>query len=106
MGILSLLENSVTSIEEKRLGLYSYGSGSEGEYFSAVVSSQYQKMLQRGLHKSILTKRQELTFQEYLSFYEFKLPQDGSALSVPASYNTGKFKLTRIAEHKRFYTAI
>lgn len=106
MGILSLLENSGTDIQGKRLGLYSYGSGSEGEYFSAVVSSQYQKMLQRELHTSILSKRQELTFQEYLNFYEFKLPKDGSALSVPASYNTGKFKLTRIAEHKRFYTAI
>lgn len=105
LSILSLLENISVNLESKRLGLYSYGSGSEGEYFSAVIASQYQQALQRELHQRLLHERHQLTFQEYLEFYKFKLPQDGSELSLPTSYNTGKFRLARIAGHKRFYSA-
>lgn len=45
LSIISLLENVATDLAGKVLGLYSYGSGSVGEFFSAQVVAGYKKWL-------------------------------------------------------------
>lgn len=104
LGIISLLENAVEDLSGQRLGLYSYGSGSVGEYFSGTVISTYRQMLQLSIHQNMLQQRQELTYDEYEFFCNFQLPQDGTHFVLPAC-NTGKFKLVEVKSHQRYYAA-
>lgn len=105
IGITSLLENTPCDLTDKRLGLYSYGSGCSGEFFSAKVMKNYQQMLFADRHRGILKNRKELTYQEYEEFYNFRLPQDGGSFMLPM-FDTGKFKLCALESHKRIYAGI
>jgi hydroxymethylglutaryl-CoA synthase len=101
--MLSLLENSQDDLAEKRIGLYSYGSGSMGEFFSAVVQKDYCDFLSRDYHHKFLASRSALTYQQYEEIYNFKLPRIDGVFSVPASYRVGNFRLQAIDQHKRIY---
>lgn len=102
VGIISLLENVTADLSEKLIGLYSYGSGSIGEFFAARVVNNYQAGLLHGQHQEMLAMRQELSFEEYEEFYRFRLPVDGSALKIFA-WQTGKFSLQGLNNHQRIY---
>ena len=105
LSIISLLENVSTDLAGKLLGLYSYGSGSVGEFFSARVVDGYQKWLRRDGHQTMLTARQELSFAEYEEFYRFKMPIDGSLFELH-QWQTGKFRLKEIKQHQRVYEKV
>lgn len=105
LSIVSLLENTATDLTGCRIGLYSYGSGSEAEYFSGVVVDNYRnattQRLQQ-LHRDLLAKRQELSCVDYENFHRFKLPQNGEDFLVP-QHKTGNYRLEALKQHKRIY---
>jgi hydroxymethylglutaryl-CoA synthase len=105
LGILSLLENTDEDLSKKMIGLYSYGSGCSGEFFAAKVVPEYKKMLNRDVNFSLIENREELSYDKYLDFYNFKLPEDGSNYEIP-TYNTGQFRLAGINQHKRSYNRL
>ena len=105
LSIISLLENVTTDLAGKLIGLYSYGSGSSGEFFAARVVANYQDNLLRQLHQEMLMARRELAFKEYEEFYQFKMPTDGSTLKLPL-WKTGKFRLKALAQHQRIYEQV
>jgi hydroxymethylglutaryl-CoA synthase len=105
LGILSLLENAATDLSGKLIALYSYGSGSSGEFFAARVVKNYQDRLLRDYHEAMLAARLELTFAEYEEFYSFKLPVDGSYLKL-FSWQTRKFRLQALQQHQRIYEKV
>jgi len=105
LSLCSLLETATDDLGTKRVGFYSYGSGATAEFFSGVIQSDYQASLLKNIHSQLLAERQQLSYAEYKNFYNFKLPQDGSSLEVP-HFNTGKFRLVRIENHKRMYERI
>lgn len=104
LGVLSLLENTVdvSSLANKRLGLYSYGSGSIGEYFSGIVQENYVKHLPHKSTQQYLEQRNALSYQEYEDWHNYKLPHDGSLHILP-TISQGKFRLTSINNHQRYY---
>lgn len=101
VGIVSLFDKSEDDLRNKRIGLYSYGSGCSGEYFSAVVQDDYKKHLDSH-HQEMLLSRKMLSHEEYLNFYNFKLPTDGSSCVIP-NYTSGKYRLSGMDQHKRIY---
>ena len=54
VGLSSLLENSKSDLTGKRIGLFSYGSGCVGEFFSGVVQSGYKGYLFKEEHTYII----------------------------------------------------
>jgi hydroxymethylglutaryl-CoA synthase len=102
LSIISLLENENIDLSGKLIGLYSYGSGSSGEFFSARVINNYQDCLLRAYHQKLFAERQELTYEEYEEFYKFNLPHDGRSLKI-FSWQTGKFSLHGLENHQRIY---
>ena len=105
IALLSLLENTQASLSHKRIGLYSYGSGSVAEYFSVTVSPEYEGSLNQQKHHDLLANRQALTHDEYRTFYQYALPRDGSTVTVPHYIKKG-CRLRGMSEHKRHYTII
>jgi len=104
VGIASLLENCVEDLSGKRIGLYSYGSGCTGEFFSGVVVPGYQKNLFAIEHQELLAKRTALDFQQYLDFYNFTLPTDGGEYPIVHKTPHARFRFSALKNHKRFYS--
>jgi hydroxymethylglutaryl-CoA synthase len=102
IGIIALLENSTEDLAGKRLGMFSYGSGCVGEFFSGIIEQEYQKHLFKRKHQEMLKNRTELSCAEYEKFYSFALPTDGSKLELPKA-QTGFFRLEAVENHKRIY---
>ena len=105
LGIISLLENTEADLSHQRIGLYSYGSGCVGEFFSGIIQTDYQKILNTEFHHHLLTKRRELTIQEYETFYNFRYPTDGSHFITPKHSNNA-FRLAGIDRHKPIYEMV
>jgi len=102
IGLTSLLDNAKEDLSGKRIGLYSYGSGCVGEFFSGVVQPGYRAALLAETHQKLLADRTELTFQQYEDIYHYGLPTDGGKHDFP-QYRTGPFRFAGIHEHKRIY---
>ena len=67
--MISLLENRSLK-GGQTIGLFSYGSGSVGEFFSATLVEGYEKQLDIEGHKALLNERQEVSVEDYESFFK------------------------------------
>ncbi|QHI68906.1 hydroxymethylglutaryl-CoA synthase [Tichowtungia aerotolerans] len=105
VGITSLFDNCAEDLSGRRIGLYSYGSGCVGEFFSGVVQSGYRTALLKEVHQELLAGRTELTFQQYEDIYNYGIPTDGGE-HVFAQYCTGPFRFAGIEAHKRIYESV
>jgi hydroxymethylglutaryl-CoA synthase len=98
--LLSLLDNSQEDLSGKRVGLYSYGSGSVAEYFSCIIEDSYASMLTAEANRKMLENRIELPFDEYENLYCSRSP-------APDQYrryeNIGFVTLSAIKNGQRIY---
>ena len=69
LSLISLLENRSLK-GGQTIGLFSYGSGSVGEFFSATLVEGYEKQLDIEGHKALLNERQEVSVEDYESFFK------------------------------------
>ena len=105
VGLISLLETADADLADKRMGLYSYGSGCVGEFFSGVVQPGYRDFLYADQHRNLLENRTELTYQQYEDIFNYGVPTDGRAYVFP-QYKTGPFRFSGISQHKREYESL
>ena len=105
LGLLSLLENSEKDLSGQRLGLFSYGSGCVGEFFSGVVQNGYRSYLMKDEHLKALNSRTELSYSEYAKFYSYTIPTDGGTYRLPKN-ETGLFRFAALENHKRIYERV
>ncbi len=105
IGLASLLEHTSEDLAGKRIGFFSYGSGCVAEFFSGIVQPGYKEHLQTSLHQEMLETREPLTLSEYEAFFSFRLPEDGSTLTIP-THKTGSFRLSGISSHERQYSSV
>ena len=61
--------------------------------------------MEKEYHKKLLANRQQITCDEYESFFRIQYAEDGSEQSIPF-YQTGFFRLTGMQQHKRLYEKI
>lgn len=105
LSLLSLLEQGPELKEGSRLGLYSYGSGAVGEFFSGVLKPDYKKYLHKESHESVLEDRRELPIDEYETILSQSLPKDGSDIEIDnEQVNIGKAYLEAVKGDIRNYT--
>ncbi len=102
IGMISLLDNTAADLVGKRIGFFSYGSGSVGEFFTGTLVDGYQDMLHKLRHQNMLAARQALNYADYQKMYAFEVPTDGGDHKFEHQTN-GKFRLTGISQHKRLY---
>ena len=105
VGFASLLETSSENLAGKRIGLYSYGSGCVGEFFSGEIQPGYQEALYADQHRNLLENRTELTYQQYEDIFNYGVPTDGGEHVFP-QYKTGPFRFSGISQHKREYESL
>src|SRR5471030_2653924 len=64
-SLAGMLDLCAEPLDGRRLGLFSYGSGCMGEFFSGVVQPGYRSHLLTENHRQCLENRTELTYQQY-----------------------------------------
>ena len=101
LGLTSLLDHD-DHLANKRIALFSYGSGCMAEFFSAVVSEEYLDYRHKDLHQLLITDRKEIDYALYEEYYNFASPKDGSSFTYP-ELETGSFRLSGLESHKRIY---
>jgi hydroxymethylglutaryl-CoA synthase len=95
---ISLLDCYKKDLSKKRIGFFSYGSGSVAEFFSGIMSADYEQMLQTENNQNMLADRIEISFQEYESLCRNKFKD------FDRYENVGNVKLSCIRNNQRIYT--
>lgn len=105
LSLISLLESATTLKAHDRIGLFSYGSGAVGEFFSVTLSENFSDVLYQKQHADLLSTRHRLTISEYEEMLQQTLPKDGNTYHIE-TYPTDRVVLTGIDQHQRLYKTI
>ncbi|MDO4642563.1 MAG: hydroxymethylglutaryl-CoA synthase [Cardiobacteriaceae bacterium] len=98
-SLASLLDNR-NDLAGKRIGLFSYGSGCTGEYFTATISHDYQTHRRGDQHRALLAARQAIDYPTYLRYWH--AVEGNSNLTLPRD-NPAPYRLAAIENHCRRY---
>ncbi len=104
-GLTCLLDTASENLDGKRIGFFSYGSGSVGEFFSGEVTPGYRDALYTERHQELLNSRTVVTVQQYEDIFNLCVPTDGWDHRF-TEYQTGAFRLAGMQSHKRMYEAV
>ena len=99
-GLCSLLDHDA-DLAGKRIGLFSYGSGSVGEFFTARVVPGYEQHSRRQAVTEALDARVPLSIDEYRALHaaELSSAEDVSTPKVTA----GPFRFAGVRDRARVY---
>lgn len=103
LSLLSLLVHSETLKAGNRIGLFSYGSGAVGEFFSGILADNYKEHLETDKYEELFANRRKISVAEYETVFSQVLPEDGSDFAVETSKDPSEICLAGIKDHKRFY---
>ena len=102
LSLLSLLEEKELEAGS-RIGLFSYGSGAVGEFFSGILQPNYREYLAKDKHAAIFDNRSEVTVSAYEEIFEETLPVDGSTKELDVTNDLAPICLSGIKAHERQY---
>lgn len=103
LGLVSLLEKSEWLCDGERIGLFSYGSGAVGEFFTGILQPDYKQYLNTELHEELFRSRKEASVEEYEKIFEHTLPADGASIELDGEDDPAPIYLAGIKDHKRIY---
>ncbi|WDE06071.1 hydroxymethylglutaryl-CoA synthase [Thalassomonas viridans] len=101
IGLLSLLENNPQDLTDQNIGLFSYGSGSVGEFFSASVVPGYREHLRTEEHQQMLADRQALSHEKYSAWFYQSLADHKN--QVMPKLSNRPYRLEKVEEFRRVY---
>ncbi|AUI78520.1 hydroxymethylglutaryl-CoA synthase [Lactiplantibacillus pentosus] len=102
---LSLLSQLLTDDKLKagdRLGLFSYGSGAEGEFFTGELQPDYKAGLDVGLPQR-LARRQRVSVSEYEKLFKGQLAWRADDQTIDVADDPHRFVLTGQKDEQRQY---
>lgn len=102
LSLLSLLNNSGSLRAGQRLGLFSYGSGAQGEFFSGLLVPGFERMLDREGYEEMLASRRRVSVPEYEKIFT-SLDIRAENLDLDVSGDSSSFVMAGIEEFSRKY---
>lgn len=105
LSLVSLLEQTEELPVDARIGMFSYGSGSVGEFFVGQIQAGYQDHILTEYHERLLNDRQELTIDAYETLLSEEVVLDDTGnVKVESEYTVADdFVFTGIENHSRQY---
>ncbi|SDQ22683.1 hydroxymethylglutaryl-CoA synthase [Carnobacterium viridans] len=103
LSLVSLLEQSEQLKEGSRIGLYSYGSGAVGEFFTGILQPNYRDYLQTKSHAELFASRTEISIEEYEEVFQQTIPVDGSTATFDATKDPATIYLAGMKDNMRQY---
>lgn len=101
LSFMSLLANGDVKAGD-RIGMFSYGSGAEGEFFSGTIEPNYQLGLKTDFN-ALFKHRTEVDITEYETIFNDKLPIDGTDVMFDLTNDKQHFVLAGIQNEQRIY---
>jgi len=105
MGLASLLETERERVEDKRAGVFSYGSGCGAEFFLCRMKTGIGRIIQGMRFQEQLDRRKPVTFEQYVQWYSSSRaqthysPEEAEAHKDPFT----RFTFIGFKDHKRQY---
>ena len=103
LSLLSLLELSDDLKVGDKIGLFSYGSGAVGEFFSATLQDGFKEALAAAEHGKLFAGRKEVTVKEYEEIFSHVLPVDGSSIELDVDADPAIICIEGMEDNKRIY---
>lgn len=103
LSLLSLLEQKEDLEAGARIGMFSYGSGAVGEFFTGILQEGYREHLKVKAHAELFASRKELSVDEYEDVFEETLPIDGSSVELDVDSDPATICLAGVTDHMRRY---
>lgn len=98
LGLMSLLHHGDVKPGE-RIGLFSYGSGAEGEFFTGILEPTYQA----GLGSVALEQRQRVDLATYETMFKQHLGLNSADVTFNVDADPSRFVLAGLKDHQRQY---
>ncbi|WP_051454095.1 hydroxymethylglutaryl-CoA synthase [Paraburkholderia caribensis] len=102
IALLSLLDNSEEDLSNHHVGLFSYGSGSVGEFFSGTIVEGYTKHSRKGAHAAMLKYRSALSYETYQNWFYQDVAADVASYRVP-TLTSGQYRFSGSEGFRRLY---
>ncbi|MGJ9457272.1 hydroxymethylglutaryl-CoA synthase [Oceanobacillus sp. CF4.6] len=103
LSLLSLLELKEDLKDGSRIGLFSYGSGAVGEFFTGIMQPNYRAHLHVERHTKVFESRTEVTVPEYEAIFDKTLPVDGSTVELDIHSDPAAICLSGMKDNMRLY---
>ena len=103
LSLLSLLEQKEDLEAGARIGLFSYGSGAVGEFFTGIIQPDFKAHLHVESHAKLFASRKEVSVAEYEEIFQETLPVDGSTIELDIEKDPATICLSGMADHMRLY---
>ena len=100
LGVMSFLQNGQVNPGD-RIGLFSYGSGAEGEFYSGILQPHFEKYLSDV--KDDLANRHQVSIAEYEKQFNSQLGMNPDDVELDWQSDPAPFILKGQKEHKRIY---
>ncbi|KRL26979.1 hydroxymethylglutaryl-CoA synthase [Limosilactobacillus frumenti DSM 13145] len=100
LGLMSLLQNGTVNAGD-RIGLFSYGSGAEGEFYTGIVQPQFKKYLNDVADD--LGARQRVSVGQYEQEFNAQLGLNQADIAFDLSNDHETFVLAGQKNHQRIY---
>ena len=103
LSLLSLLEQQEDLAEGERIGLFSYGSGAVGEFFTGILQPGFRSHLNVVQHMDLLSSRAEVSVAEYEAIFQQTLPIDGTTVELDNTNDPAEIYLAGMTNNMRQY---
>ena len=98
---MSLLQNSKDLTAGSRIGLFSYGSGAEGEFYTGILEEGYQKYMNDVAQE--LANRQQVSVAQYEKMFNSQLGMNDKDIEFDDANDHSPFILKGQKNHQRIY---
>lgn len=102
LSLISLLANGNVKAGDK-LGLFSYGSGAEGEFYPVKLQPGFENAFSSQQIEANLAKRTKVSVTEYESIFNSQLGMNTADISLNLDTDPNQFVLASIQDQKRIY---
>ena len=103
LNLISLLEKDSTLEAGATLGLFSYGSGAVGEFFTGVLQPNYREHLLTEQHSEMLNTREKVTVEKYEEIFSDVIPKGVGNIEFDVTNDPAAITITGIKNHMRQY---
>lgn len=102
LSLMSLLQNSDLKAGS-RIGLFSYGSGSEGEFYTGILEDGYEHYMNNIQEE--LEHRHQVSVAEYEKLFNSQLGMNDGDIEFDVTNDPSPFVLKGQKDHQRIYEA-
>lgn len=104
LSLISLIIQDPSLKKGDKLGLFSYGSGAVGDFFSIELTDRFKKSIDKKAIVGQIKRRKKLSIQEYEQFFKEQTEIEAKEISIEQKTNLKDFRFLGIKKDQRQYS--